>query len=445
MRKRHRRTSGVSLGTIAVLTLLGLVVIGCAYLFPRLIGNINTRVDAQQVSVAIDDSLRSLRGQITNSISVTAPSPDETPATAPPNAIATFSAPTPTPTQSVVRSLSITATGSIAIDTKIQSACSGADGYTFDPVFANISSAVHGDINIATLENLVVSGQKLSNINMPSDALAAISRSGINVISNGFFGAFNLGVSGLNATQQAITAGGMTAYGVFDSQTSRDHVVTMQIRDTMVALLSFQSELSSAGKKATTQEEQAFAIAPLTLPTIAADISAARAAGAQIVIVSLCWGKTGATQPTDSQREMAQSIADAGADIILGTHSGTLQTIEMLTGTRADGTTHQTLCAYSLGYLLDSDRSDRDSISGLLLHMNLSYDLSTDKLTFDNVTYTPTYIFRGKIDGKTTYRLVQSNASPADFMTDSQLDVMGRCLKLVQERLADSFVTELNP
>ena len=128
--------------------------------------------------------------------------------------------------------------------------------------------------------------------------------------------------------------------------------------------------------------------------------------------------------------------------MILGTHSGVVQPLRLLTAKRADGTTHQTLCAYSLGNLLESDRAQREAISGILLHIGLEYDLSADQLTFASLSYTPTYVWRGKTDGKTGYRVLRSNAEVPAFVDSEQQKVMERCLKLVRDALADSPVVE---
>jgi len=419
-----------------ILTLTALVVSGCVFLFPKLVGNIELRVDPQQMGVAINQAVRGISSGQGAQATVL---PDATPATAPPLDMATFA---PTATQAVTRSLTLTAGGSIKIDTQIQKACTGAEGYSFGPLLEQLAGSFQSELNLATLENLTVSTEKLTDINMPADALAALGQAGINVVCSGFYGALNNGVSGLSTTLAALAQSGITPYGVYTSQESRNHVVTLQTEELTVALLSFQSELSAAGKKRTTAQEQGYVIAPLTLPTIAEDISAARAAGAQVVIVSLCWGKESSTQPNATQKELAQGIADAGADIILGTHSGALQPIALLTATRADGSQHQTLCAYSLGNVLESDRSDRDAISGALLHISMAYDLAADQLNFSELTYTPTYVWRGKIDGKTTYRVLRSNAEPPAFVDSDQQNVMERCLKLVRDALQGSPVTE---
>jgi poly-gamma-glutamate capsule biosynthesis protein CapA/YwtB (metallophosphatase superfamily) len=438
MRNRRRRTRGVSAGTVITLLLTVLVTVGCVLLFPKLVGDIELRVDPESIGVAFRDSIDGLSATSTNAPANDAQ--DTAPATDLPVVMSTAA---PSATQAkTVQTLSITAAGSISVDLQIQKACTGVDGYTFGPTFEQLTDSFTSDINLATLENLVVLNEKLTDVNMPEDALTAIRACGINTLCNGFYGALNVGLSGLTETLAAIKDAGMLPYGLFTSAENRNHMTLAVFGDTTVALLSFQSELSAAGKKKTDAEEQAYVIAPITLPTIASDITAARAAGAQIVIVSLCWGREGASAPSDTQKELAQGIANAGADIILGTHSGALQPIELLTANRANGTVHQTLCAYSLGNLLESDRSEREGISGALLHISLSYDLLADNLTFDLLTYTPTYVWRGKIDGKTGYRVLPSNSAPPDFMDEDQQKVMERCLKLVEDVLADSPVTQ---
>ncbi|HPS82092.1 MAG TPA: hypothetical protein PLP25_09575, partial [Candidatus Limiplasma sp.] len=77
-----------------------------------------------------------------------------------------------------------------------------------------------------------------------------------------------------------------------------------------------------------------------------------------------------------------------------------------------------------------------------LLHISMAYDLAADQLNFSELTYTPTYVWRGKIDGKTTYRVLRSNAEPPAFVDSDQQNVMERCLKLVRDALQGSPVTE---
>lgn len=233
----------------------------------------------------------------------------------------------------------------------------------------------------------------------------------------------------------------MTPYGVYASQQERDSLTLVEVNGISVALLSYQNELTSSGKRQTTDEEQAFVIASQQLPVIADDIAKVRQAGAKVVVVSLCWGKAGATAPTSTQTELAQGIADAGADIILGTHSGTLQTVEILTADRGDGKYHPVLCAYSLGNLFTYDREKRTTLASILLRSDVVYDPATGCVAFDNLSYTPTYSWRGKEDDVTRYRVILNDGQTyPDYVDDTQKGVMERCLTLVNDVMADTPV-----
>ena len=434
--RNRRGGSGVSIGTMATLVILALVIGGCAVLFPKLLGRVDQRVNPQQVGVALEHSFQAFSDSVIGQATATPVT-----ATMPPGSFGTET-PQATATPAPSQKLTLTAAGELTFDRGIQSACTNDAGYNFDFLFEQIKGRLTSDINLATLKNTVIPEDKLTNINMPSAALGAIASGGFDVLCTGFHDALNGGVTGLSTTLALIEQSGMLPYGTYISQDQRNRVVTRDVNGLTVAFLSFQNELSSTGKKATTKEEQSYVFAPLTLPVITAEITAARAAGAKIVIVSLCWGREGATAPTKLQTEMAQGIADAGADIIIGTNPGVLQPVEILASTRGDGAQRQTLCAYSLGSILNSDRADRSVLSSALLHMNLKYNLQTDLLTFESITYSPVYIWRGQYEGSAAFQPVISNAGAPSYMDDDQRAVMGRSLDDVRAVFENSLIQE---
>jgi poly-gamma-glutamate capsule biosynthesis protein CapA/YwtB (metallophosphatase superfamily) len=436
MRKRGGR-SGVSPGTMATLVILALVAAGCAILLPRLLGHVEQRVSPRQVSVALEKSWQVIGDSVLNQPTAT---PRDAAVTAPPllTSETPQTAPTPVPSQK----LTITAAGELSFDRNIQEACTNDAGYDFEFLFEQIKSRLTSDVNLATLQNIVLPEEKLTDINMPAAAVAAVASGGFNALCTGFYGALDGGAEGLRGVLSLIEQNGMLPYGTYLSQDQRSRVTAMDVNGLTVAFLSFQGELSAEGKKATTKEEQNYVFAPLTLPAITAEINAARAAGAKIVIVSLCWGREGAAEPTKLQTEMARGIAAAGADIIIGTNPGVLQPVDILNTTRADGSQRQTLCAYSLGSILNSDRADRSVITSAMLHMNLRYSLETDVLTFESITYSPVYIWRGRLSGKTAYQPVISNAAPPSYMDGDQQDVMSRSLRDVRAVFENSLIQE---
>ncbi len=432
--RRLPKRKGISLGTITMLLITVLVVGGCGWFFPKLLGQTDFHFDARELAVAFDDSFQNLAHGTTA---------------------------TPVPTQEPISSKSdfqpvlvtapttvsfrLTAAGSIHIDTSVQKAMTDGSGYHFTDLFSALKEEIQSDLSLLTLENTLVPTEKLTDMNAPADVANALGQCGFQAVCLGHSGVLNSGISGLSATQDILRADGMTPYGVYASPEERDALTILKINQVSVALLSYQSELNASGKKKASREEQAFAIASPTLPTMAEEVQKAKSLGAQVVIVSLCWGKEGAASPTQTQQEMAQALADAGADIIVGTHSGTLQTVEILTAHRPGGKTSQTLCAYSLGNLFSNEREKRASLSSILLHANITYDLSADTVAFDQLTYTPTYVWRGKKADRTVYAVFPSDLPPPEYMQEEQVTVMKRSLTLVQDVMKDTRISQRRP
>jgi poly-gamma-glutamate capsule biosynthesis protein CapA/YwtB (metallophosphatase superfamily) len=87
--------------------------------------------------------------------------------------------------------------------------------------------------------------------------------------------------------------------------------------------------------------------APLDVASVTADIRAARAAGADVVIVMPHWGQEYTYYLSREQKAQAAAFVDAGADLVLGSHShwvGAIQAIDRPGG--------PAFVAYSLGDLL---------------------------------------------------------------------------------------------
>ncbi len=81
-----------------------------------------------------------------------------------------------------------------------------------------------------------------------------------------------------------------------------------------------------------------------------------------LCIVSLHWGVEDSSIISDIQRSTAKKLADAGADVIIGTHPHVLRDIEWIE--REDG--GKMLCAYSLGNFVSAQSKPRNLIGGVL-------------------------------------------------------------------------------
>ena len=94
---------------------------------------------------------------------------------------------------------------------------------------------------------------------------------------------------------------------------------------------------------------------------------------ADFVVVGVHWGVEDSHNITQAQRTLAQSLADWGADVIIGTHPHVLQDAEWRTA--ADG--RNVFVAYSLGNFL-STQSKPDQLIGAVLTLDLEQTTEPD-------------------------------------------------------------------
>lgn len=83
---------------------------------------------------------------------------------------------------------------------------------------------------------------------------------------------------------------------------------------------------------------------------------------ADVTICVMHWGTDGSTVVTNEQKSLAKTITDAGADVILGMHSHTIQPVEWQTG--KDG--NKTLVIYSLGNFLNAQYDSINLVGGIM-------------------------------------------------------------------------------
>ncbi|MDO8484488.1 MAG: CapA family protein [Candidatus Limnocylindrales bacterium] len=72
--------------------------------------------------------------------------------------------------------------------------------------------------------------------------------------------------------------------------------------------------------------------APLSASIVRADVKAARAAGADLVIVFPHWGTEYRSKPFAAQQKLARTIIDSGADMVIGNHAHWAAAMEVYAG-----------------------------------------------------------------------------------------------------------------
>ena len=436
MKKRPR----LSIGTILTLCLTAAVAAGCVFLFGKMRAkDIGVRMSAQRVIGAmgaiIQSSGQSPMPQSTvRTVTVTlAPAQTAHPTAAPVQ--------TQTPAEPEARksySFSITAGGLLAFQSDISDSLYRKEDRAADyrPVVSLIGSRICADLNLVTLPQVInTADRKYGDALVLAEGADAIRAMGVDDVILATDHVLDQGAEGAQATVSALRERGLSCGGINGEGTAQNRII--HLNGAKIAILSYAETLTAKGKNILNSQGGIMRL--FQLEEALQDVRTARQQGADCVIVCLYWGRPEAASVTAIQRNAARALAEAGADVILGTRPSRVLPMELISCVGEDGKARQAFVAYSLGTLLTESREGYD-ISGMLLHLGITCD-AQGRIRFDSAEYTPTYIWRQNINGSMQYRIVCSADPAPEGMGDQQKEVMARALNRIQSILKDSPVT----
>lgn len=219
--------------------------------------------------------------------------------------------------------------------------------WLFQPVADLLSEP---DLTFANLETPIAprtsQGARPFVFNAPPAVIAALQRSGVDVVSMANNHAFDQGRPGFEETLQWLSAAGMTYVGAGPAPRAAGPV-RLERNGLSLAFLGYTYGLNQSGNHCPPPRpgaRECLLAAELDRARIAEEVREA-AAQADAVVVSIHWGTEYAQQPRAEDVELAHRLAEAGALVILGHHPHVLQPVELYR--RVDG--QVAVIAYSLG------------------------------------------------------------------------------------------------
>ncbi len=176
-------------------------------------------------------------------------------------------------------------------------------GFPFRGVAQRLKSA---DLAMGNLE-CVISLQGQSNRRLPfrapMESLGALLQAGIDVVGVANNHALDCGEAGFRHMVKNLAEKNIGVVGAEGFGPKRQVPTVQQVRDLRIGFLAY----------------------PHVRPAKAyADVKAARN-DVDLLVIYLHWGMEGCPSPTGFQRELAQGLIDAGADLVLGTHAHVIQ------------------------------------------------------------------------------------------------------------------------
>ena len=292
------------------------------------------------------------------------PSPEPTPAPTPEPTPAPTNAPTPAPTAAPEP---VTATMMFVGDLMCLSGqqyvarkqASGGAKYDFRPSFEYVNPILsRADCAIGNLESVLshsapyASEQKeiggMPNCNGPAIYLQALKYAGFDALALANNHCCDAGVKGIEETLDALDEYGFKYTGLFRSENAKRYTM-LNVKGIKVALLSY-TEFYNGKNSPIVNAGRSYMLNTYSKDRMRRDVNAARNAGAELVVVYEHWGREHTHSPIDKQRQHAQELADAGVDIICGSHSHCMQPCKWITSSSGK----KVLLMYSMGNFVSS-------------------------------------------------------------------------------------------
>lgn len=262
--------------------------------------------------------------------------------------------PTPTP-EPVVTNASLFMVGDALLHDVIPTAARTSAGtYDFTPLLNRVGTiASPYDLEYYNQET-ILGGDDLGihgypQFNGPQAYGDAMVNYGFNLVSLANNHSLDMGVTGVNnSLNYWKSKSGVVTSGAYASEADQQAITIHEVNGIKYAFFSWTYGMNGLQPPA----DQPYMIACYDghEDEMLAQVKAAKAQ-ADVVIVAMHWGTEYVFDATPEQQRLAQELADAGADIIIGNHPHVIGPVQWLNN-------HKTICFYALGNLVAAQFDD---------------------------------------------------------------------------------------
>ena len=279
-----------------------------------------------------------------------------------------------------------------------------SDGnYDFAPVFAGVEPQLAAtDYAVANFETTLVDNLSYGGepyYNAPVQLAGALKSLGIRLVSTANTYMLNNGIEGLTSTRKYLAQAGLETAGTYVSQEERDEIGGAHIRTIHKIKFAFLS-YTKGTESVTMPDGCEYAMntlytdyadywTELRKSQIRADVQAAKDAGAEVVVMLVHWGSEYSRSVSEPQKELASLLFSYGVDVIIGTHSHVVNTMEFQDVELADGTRKTCFVAYGLGDFY-TDPEESSGQGSMILNLTFSRN-EQGEVSVSNASYVPTY------------------------------------------------------
>lgn len=272
----------------------------------------------------------------------------------------------------------------------------GGSGYDFKPMYSEVKYLVQdADLAILNQETIISQSNPIRGadggqliFNSPPEVADAVIDLGFNVFTMANNHLLDMGTDGLEESirfwNQKAEENDLTVLGAYLNEEDANNIRVREVNGVKVAFLAychhingFDPLLDDVPLRVIKNDEE---------DVIERQIKEADEM-ADVVIVSAHWGEDDTTVVTEDRIELANKMVNWGADVILGCHTHTAETMEWIE--RDDGT--KGFVYYSMGNFICA-QTDNFNVVGEMPDFDIVIDGNTNELRLENVGCIPTII-----------------------------------------------------
>ncbi|WP_240529726.1 CapA family protein [Streptomyces mangrovisoli] len=241
------------------------------------------------------------------------------------------------------RSFTVAAAGDILIHPQLidqakadaEKTGQGVEGLDFGPLMAGIKPVISkADLAICHMEPVIGEPggpfESYPNFLVPPQIATTIKDVGYDTCSTASNHSIDHGYTGVKRTLDTLDAAGLKHTGSFRTEKDALTPLIMDVKGVKVAQLSFAFGFNAH----TLPKDKPWLVNQNDLGRIKTAEKRARAAGAEVVILSIHWGREHHPNPSTPQLEFARQLArETSIDLVIGHHAHVVQPMEKVDGT----------------------------------------------------------------------------------------------------------------
>ena len=278
--------------------------------------------------------------------------------------------------------------------------------YDFTENYKHIRSIIEdADFSIANLETVTAGPESKYTsyplFNTPAAILDAIKYAGFTTLVTANNHSLDRGIEGITATIDEIDKRSILHTGSFKSPGK--NYLSYEFEGYNITVIAYTQHLN--GNDSLLGYENKYMVNVMNKETIIEDITAVKE-NSDLVIIYLHWGNEYTRAEEDWQRSYAESLFEAGADVILGTHPHVIRPAETMT---VNGEIKYVI--YSMGnYISNFIRTDnRDNAiyteDGVMVKLTFNID-KNGVFSLSAVNHIPTWPYKFEDESGLHYEII---------------------------------------